>query len=400
MLQQRANFVFLNVGHFLDHLFMLVFATVAALRLADEWGMSYAALIPYATPGFVAFGLCAVPAGWIADKWSRRGMMAIFFIGIGFSAIATSYAETPLQIGIGLLFIGVFAAIYHPVGLAMVVHGRVKTGLPLAINGVFGNIGVACAALLTGLFIDQLDWRSAFAVPGLLSVFIGLMYLAVVRSDLEESSASTVEMRDGAASHGNGHLLRIFGIVFVTTAIGGLIFQSMTFALPKVFDERLQGLAETASEVGGYASAVFMLAALAQLVVGYLIDNHSVRSIFALVAALQVGFFTLMVQLDGVASLLVATGFMTVVFGQIPINDVLVGRVSRSEWRARIYALKYTVTFTVMALAVPVIAWVHSTWGFDALFAIMAVAASLIFIAVLLLPSHDVVVRTASQSGL
>ena len=130
MSRDRLNFLFLNVGHFLDHLFMLIFATVAALRLAEEWGMSYAALIPYATPGFVAFGICAIPAGWIADKWSREGMMIIFFIGIGVSSIATALADSPIEIATGLFAIGVFAAIYHPVGLAMVVHGRKKDRHP------------------------------------------------------------------------------------------------------------------------------------------------------------------------------------------------------------------------------------------------------------------------------
>ena len=122
MTRERVNFLFLNVGHFFDHLMVLIFATVAALRLATEWHMSYAALIPYATPGFVAFGLFAIPAGWLADKWSREGMMVIFFIGVGLSAILTAFAETPMQIGGGLLLVGVFAAIYHPVGLAMVRH--------------------------------------------------------------------------------------------------------------------------------------------------------------------------------------------------------------------------------------------------------------------------------------
>ena len=130
------QFLFLNAGHFLDHLFMLIFATVAAVRLADEWGMSYAALIPYATPGFIAFGAGALAAGWIADKWSREGMMVVFFVGIGASSIATA-----LEIALGLLAIGVFAAIYHPVGVAMVVQGRRRTGVPLAINGVTGNLG-------------------------------------------------------------------------------------------------------------------------------------------------------------------------------------------------------------------------------------------------------------------
>ena len=102
MSRHCLNFLFLNLGHFLDHLFMLVFATVAALRLAEEWDMSYAALIPYATPGFVAFGVCAIPAGWMADKWSRAGMIIIFFIGIGVSSILTALADSPVEVALGL----------------------------------------------------------------------------------------------------------------------------------------------------------------------------------------------------------------------------------------------------------------------------------------------------------
>ena len=103
---------------------MLIFATVAAVRLADEWGMSYAALIPYATPGFIAFGVGAIAAGWIADKWSREGMMAIFFIGIGASSIVTALADSPLEIALGLLAIGVFAAVL------MLPRGAVISGYP------------------------------------------------------------------------------------------------------------------------------------------------------------------------------------------------------------------------------------------------------------------------------
>ena len=147
--RQQLDFLFLNLGHFLDHLFMLIFATVAALKLTNDWGMSYAELIPYATPGFIAFGLCALPAGWLADKWSREGMMTLFFFGIGIASMLTAMASTPMEIGAGLFLIGVFGAIYHPVGLAMVVQGRTRTGIPLAINGIFGNMGVASAALLT-----------------------------------------------------------------------------------------------------------------------------------------------------------------------------------------------------------------------------------------------------------
>ena len=392
MSRERVNFLFLNVGHFLDHLFMLIFATVAALRLAGEWGMSYAALIPYATPGFVAFGICAIPAGWIADKWSREAMMVVFFAGIGASSIATALADTPAGIALGLFAIGVFAAIYHPVGLALVVEGREKTGIPLAINGVFGNLGVAAAALLTGWLIDTGGWRNAFVLPGAVSIAIGGAYAAFLWTGRGGSvppgggGSAARPPAAGASPVGRAAFLRVLSVVVFTTAIGGLIFQSTTFALPKVFDERLAGLAGSATAIGGYAFLVFAVAALAQLAVGWLVDRHPVRTVFAVVAGLQALLFAAMYELTGLAALAVAVAFMLAVFGQIPINDVLVARIAGSAWRSRLYAIRYIVTFSVMASALPLIAGIHAGRGFPALFAVMAVAAGGILAAALMLP--------------
>ena len=405
MTRDRISFLFLNLGHFYDHLFLLVFATVAALALAGEWGLSYSELIPYATPGFIAFALCSLPAGWLADKWSREGMIVIFFIGIGASSIATALAETPVQIGAGLLAIGVFAAIYHPVGIAMVVHGRVKTGVPLAINGIFGNMGVACAALITGFLIDHAGWRSAFVWPGVVSILTGIAYLVFVRAGRaarEADRASGAAARKAAAGHlalDRPTILRVLAVVLFTTAIGGLIFQSTTFALPKVFDERLQDLGASATMIGWYAFIVFAVAAFAQLAVGYLVDRHSIRGIFALVAALQAAFFFLMSQVSGALALLVAMAFMLAVFGQIPINDVLIGRVTRNEWRSRVYALRYILTCSVMASAVPFIAWLHAGWGFILLFQVLSASAAVIFCAVLLLPGVSAVTGRSPQAA-
>ena len=384
------GFLFLNVGHFFDHFLMLVFATVAALHLSQAWGLSYAELIPYATPGFVAFGLFAIPAGWLADKWSRERMMCIFFLGAGIAAMGTAVATTPVHIGIGLFIIGVFAAIYHPVGLPMVIQGRQRTGVVLAINGVWGNLGVACAALVTGFVMDVAGWRWAFVVPGMLCFACGIAYAWF----LSQPAAADDEARVAAAGKPKstpsdlpvGLLVRILLVVFFTTALGGLIFQSTTFALPKVFDERLTDLASSATGVGGYAFVVFALAAGGQLVVGYLLDRRRLRSVFLVVAAMQSLLFFVMQQLSGPMALLVSIGFMLVVFGQIPINDVLLGRITRSEWRSRMFACRYVVTLSVMASAVPLIAWVHATWGFERLFIVLGVAASLVFAAVLSLP--------------
>src|SRR5690606_40206835 len=190
--RDRIHFLFLNVGHFLDHLLTLVFATVAALALTREWGLSYSALIPYATPGFIAFGVFALPAGWLADKWSREGMMAVFFVGIGLASIAAGVARTPFEVGLGLFVIGVFAAIYHPVGLALLVERASKTGTGMAIgiNGVWGNLGVASAALITGFFIDNGGWGVAVLVPGGVWVLVGLGDIWLFPADKRAAHAS------------------------------------------------------------------------------------------------------------------------------------------------------------------------------------------------------------------
>ena len=386
----RIHFLFLNIGHFVDHLLPLVFASVAALTLTREWEMSYAELIPYATPGVIAFGLGALPAGWLADRWSREKMMAIFFIGIGISAIATAMATTPVTMALGLFAIGLFGSIYHPVGLAMVIQGRQRTGMPLAVNGVFGNLGVACAALFTGLLIQSSGWKAAFIWPGVVTLLLGGAYIGFLFACRNAGPERQSEDKRGGSTGSTGfaraQLIRIFLIVFASTALGGLVFQSTTFALPKIVGERMADIAVSVSDIGWYAFGIFALASIGQLIVGFVVDRWSLKYVFLTVAACQSIFFLAMIGLSGSWALVIATAFMLVVFGQIPINDVLIGRVTKTQWRSRALAARYIITFSISATAIPMIAWVHANWGFDIFFLILAAAAAAIFAIVLFLP--------------
>lgn len=389
-MRERLHFLLLNIGHFLDHFFTLIFATVAALTLHREWGLGYADLLKYATPGFFAFGVFALPAGWLADKWSREGMMGVFFVGIGVASIATSLARTPLEIGIGLFVVGVFAAIYHPVGLAIVVEKWKNTGMRIAVNGVWGNLGVASAALVTGYFIDHGGWRIAFALPGIISILIGIAYTIIMWPDITRprpparaAAATKVLSADFKAL-----LLRISMIVFLTTAVSSVVFQSTTFALPKVFEERLGGLAVSATALGQLAFLVFALASIGQLIVGRLLDQLGPRTVFIAAAGIQVVFFAIMPGLVDWAALLCAMAFMLAAFGQIPINDYMIGRLADGAYRARIYGVRYVVSFTALAAALPLIAFVYESWGFDALFRLLAVSAAIILCAVIMLPQR------------
>jgi MFS family permease len=389
-MRDRLHFLLLNVGHFLDHLFTLIFATVAALALHREWGLGYGDLLKYATPGFFAFGVFALPAGWLADKWSREGMMSTFFIGIGVASIVTAFARTPLELALGLFVVGVFAAIYHPVGLAIVVEKWKNTGMRIAVNGVWGNLGVASAALLTGYFIDHGGWRMAFVLPGIVSILIGIAYTVLMwpelmrpRPRVKAAGAARALPADVKAL-----LLRVSAIVFLTTAVSSIVFQSTTFALPKVFDERLGGITASATALGGLAFLVFALGSMGQLVVGHFLDRVGPRTVFIAAAAIQVVFFLAMPGLSDWAALMCAMAFMLAAFGQIPINDYMIARLADGEWRARIYGVRYVVSFTVLAAALPLIAFVYENWGFDALFRVLAASAAVILAAVLMLPQR------------
>ncbi|MFP3920628.1 MAG: MFS transporter, partial [Dichotomicrobium sp.] len=405
MTRDRLYFLFLNIGHFFDHLFMLIFATVAALALTSEWGVGYAELLAYATPGFFAFGVFALPAGWLADKWSRDGMMGVFFVGIGLAAIATGLAATPLQVGIGLFVIGMFAAIYHPVGLAIVSMQWRNTGMRIAVNGVWGNLGVASAALVTGFMIDTAGWRMAFIAPGIASVAVGLGYLALrweqIGHDRRRDRAAEQADRTEASVSMRGLLLRISAIVFLTTAVTSVIFQSTTFALPKIFAERMEGFAAelalwtdatasgpeaVASMIGSLAFVVFAVASFAQVLVGSMLDRFGPRPVFMTVAAIQIVFFAAMPGLTDGWAFLVALGFMLGAFGQVPINDFMISKLASGANRARVYGIRFVVAFTVLALTLPLVAFVYDNWGFDTLFRILAVAALVTLSAVAMLP--------------
>ncbi len=309
----------------------------------------------------------------------------------------------------GLFVIGMFAAIYHPVGLAIVTTKWRDTGMRIATNGVWGNLGVASAALITGFLIDHGGWRMAFILPGLFSIAVGLVY-TVLRREGIRAERSAARARPGTAAPGpsagyRAVLIRVAAIVFVTAAVSSIIFQATTFALPKIFEERLQGLAsdlsawiggltaagqsgDLATMIGSLAFLVFAVASIAQLVVGRMLDRFGPRRVFMAVAGLQLVFFSAMPGLTDGAALAVALGFMLGAFGQIPINDFMIGKTASGAYRARIYGVRYVVSFSVLAATLPLIGFVYHNWGFDTLFRILAVAAVVILAAVAVLPKQ------------
>ena len=384
MNERRFLVLFINLGHFLDHLAMLVFPTVV-IALAREWQRPYSELLPLTLGGFIAFGAFALPAGWLADHWSRYRMMAVFFLGIGASLFLTGFAQSPWQIGMGLTLTGMFAAIYHPVGIAMLVAAPEKIGRALGWNGLYGNLGLAAAAIISGALMDLWGWRAAFFVPGLLSMAAGAAFLLLVPDPgpVKKSSKSIGLHIDRRT------MARIFAILLIATACGGVIFNSTTVAMPKVFDERLRALTQTNLGVGALVAMVYATAAFAQVAMGALIDRFELRRLMIGIALVQIPLLALAANLQGWAMLAAAFAMMLGVFGQIPLNDAIVGKYVADEYRARVLSVRYVVSLGVAAVAVPLIAVLHRTeGGFSNVFLTLAALAAGMLAASLFFPSR------------
>lgn len=386
---QKIRMLFLNVGHFADHLFMLIFAKAAfsaglAFGLAKDG--AYAEMIPYGVPSLVLFGACAPIAAHFADKWNRRGMITIFFIGIGLTSIATSFAQTPLQIGVGLAVLGVFAAIYHPVGIAMVIRGGGNVGWRLGANGVWGNMGVAAAPLITGYILADYDWRLAFILPGVVSILIGLAFIGFIRSGhMQPPEDCPREKAMVGFTPGWKRALLSLGLV---TAAGGFVFGTMTFIIPRMFEVSMPGVSVDIAVTGLLAGIVYGVAAWAQLAVGRIIDKRRIKPVLVTIALGQPPLIGLMALQTDYALFITALMAMAFVFGQIPITDAVLSRYVPDVWRAKVLSVKFMLNLVIGALALLAARYILAAGGgFETVMMVLAGAACLVVLAALMLPA-------------
>jgi MFS transporter, FSR family, fosmidomycin resistance protein len=291
---------FSSVGHFFAHLLMLLYPTVV-LALEGRWGMSYGDLLSLSLGGFVLFGLGALPAGWAGDRWSNEGMMVVFFGGTGGAAIATGLTGGPVALAIGLAAIGLFGSIYHPVGTAWLVRNASNRGRALGVNGIAGSIGLGAAALVAGALTQMIGWRAAFIIPGALCAATGVALLFCVRRG--NIVPDRADRRPEPAST-RSDVVRTFIVLSFTMLADGTIAQAIPVALPKAFAAGLTGLTDGGTlDAGGFVTLVFLVAATAQLVGGWLADRFALKAVYVLAWAVQVPLFVAAAQARDVALL-------------------------------------------------------------------------------------------------
>ena len=388
--QISLRLLYLNFGHFIDHMLVLIFAK-AAFSAGIDFGFgkdgAYAEMLFYGIPSLVLFGACAPIAAHMADHWNRNGMLTVFFVGIGLASILTGFAQSLLQIGLGLALIGIFASIYHPVGIAMVIEGGGKVGWRLGVNGLWGNMGVAAAPLVTGLILVQFDWRMAFIIPGSVSILIGLGFLGFVRS-VDVRAPDATRQEKGLIGFAPGWQRALVSLALVTAA-GGFVFGAMTFLIPRLFEVRMQGITADIAVTGTLASIIYAVAAFAQLVVGRAIDKRSIKNVLIFIAAGQPLLLFLMAMQTDYALFAVSLLAMGFVFGQIPITDAVLSQYVPDQWRAKVLSIKFLINLVIGALALLTARYLLSTGaGFEAVMRVISIAACFIVGAAILLPNR------------
>ena len=124
---RRRSIAFLNWAHAIDHFVLLIYPTVV-IGLEVIYQRPYSELIALSSAAFLAFGIFSLPAGWLADRWSRRNMMAAFYLGCGVSLAGIGLAPNLTMLAVAMFALGIFAAIYHPVGMAMLIEASGAKG--------------------------------------------------------------------------------------------------------------------------------------------------------------------------------------------------------------------------------------------------------------------------------
>ena len=259
----RSVSLLLNVAHGIDHMFLLIFATAVASIAADFGYSKWEDLMPYSVGAFALFGLGSLPAGRLGDAWGRRVMMLTFFYGMGASALLVAMTQNAWQLAAALTLLGAFAAIYHPVGIPMLVQNVPNPGAVIGINGLAGNLGIAVAALVTGFLVKWIGWRAAFVAPGLVSIACGVIFAFACPRETEAPS----KRKGGKAKVvlTPAMLVRAFAVMTAAAATSSILFNFTTNGNSQLLTASFRGVLEDPATLGVLLAVIYTVASFAQI---------------------------------------------------------------------------------------------------------------------------------------
>ena len=377
---------FSNAGHFLMHYFVAMYFTII-LALERNWSATYESLFELWFPASIFIGLFAIPAGRLADKWSSPGMLIIMFLGMGLATVFCGFSETQNILMIFLGFLGIFAAIYHPVGIPWTIKtSKKKPGMRLAINGLFGGIGASGAAIITGWIIANYGWRASFLIPGILCFILGfVMFFSLQLGFIEEGSSNIPEKKELKEDSAN---IKGVIIMMVPMFIMGLIYSSIQGVMPKLFEERMPELLDGRIElIGTIVGSVYAVGAISQILGGYLADRLPLKNLYLGLWIIQAPLLLLISELGGI-TLAILVGILTMSGTSIlPSENIILSKFASKENQGLTFGIKFLVSFCAAPIGVFLITYIREMTGqFNNLIIFLSILSLFACIAILFLP--------------
>ncbi|MDA1187498.1 MAG: MFS transporter [Proteobacteria bacterium] len=394
----RAVQLLLNAAHALDHLVLLIFASAVSLIAIDLGVDRWEDLMPYTTGAFLMFGLGSIPAGRLGDLWGRRKSMLLFFFGTAASCLLVAVSQESWHLAVSLTILGIFASIYHPVGIPMLLRHASRPGAAIGWNNLAGNLGVALAALITGITVSLAGWRAAFILPGLLALLLGLAFMRLAPQEPESPAKGNKQGKDVPFVF-NSDCKRALIVMTLAACTSSILFNFTTNSNTELFKVKLDGLLQSPAQIGFVLALLYTIAGVSQVVMGRLTDRYAIRPLFLGVVSLQVFFLLVAAFAEGWLFYAAGLGFMAAIFGAIPFSDVIMVRFVDDRLRSRVAGMRLGISFFVGSAAVLLLGPVVKAVGFQWALLGLAIVASLTLLVVVRLPAVPNVLNAATQTS-
>jgi FSR family fosmidomycin resistance protein-like MFS transporter len=359
---QRKVLRFTGVAHAATHYSELMFPTLA-VQLAIDTAVPLEQVLTWSFAGYLLFGLGALPAGLVADRIGSRRVILIGLATSGAFALLAATAAPGMSLVLCLAGIGLSASLYHPAGMGMLSRCTDQRGRALAINGIYGNVGIAATPLTTALLASQFGWRGAFAISG--AALLGAA-LCFVRTEIDERPVVAANAVDDEAPHEARRRIAGFSVLCVAAMLGGIAYRANTLVQPALFSERVDWIG-----YGLATSLVFVFGIAGQYIGGMVADRRDLRWSYLGYQALSLPALFAIPWLFG-APLLMASGlYVFFALGMQPVENSLYASLTPERWRSTAYGIKFILVFGVGSSAVWIVRFATEAWGLASVYFVM-----------------------------
>jgi len=355
------------VGHFGAHFAMLVYPT-AAVAIARQEGLPLDVVLGWSFLGYFVFGLGALPIGFLTDHVRARWVVRLGVLGLGPAMTLVATSRPGPGLAAALACVGLMASLYHPAGMGLISRTVRSRGTALGINGVFGNVGIAGAPVLTEIAAATWGWRGAYVAIGVLLLVLGT---AVSFAPIEEPAPGTSTVDDD--HHESGERTKLFVVLLIAMTLGGFSYRANTVAQPAYYAERVHFMG-----YGAATSLAYVLGTLGQYVGGRLADRYDLRILYVAFHAVSIPFVASMAMLSEAPLLAAGAAFVFFSIGMQPIENSLVARFTPDRWRSTGYGLKFSVVFGIGALSVRGVSMMIASYTVAAVFLAIAVVVAML----------------------